>query len=133
CIYGLGSPEAYHGMLLMIEEGREHRRDAILRKLVEIQYERSAGDLAPGGFRVRGDVIEVWPSYEDHAVRIELFGDEVEAVSAIDPLRGLTLRRLGRVPIYPNSHYVTPREKLVVAIETIKAELQERLAELEGS
>ena len=133
CIYGLGSPEAYHGMLLMIEEGREQRRDAILRKLVEIQYERSAGDLSPGGFRVRGDVIEVWPSYEDHAVRIELFGDEVEAVSAIDPLRGLTLRRLGRVPIYPNSHYVTPRQKLVSAIDSIKAELAERLAELEAS
>src|SRR6059036_2057941 len=81
CIYGLGSPEAYHGMLLMLEEGREIRRETILRKLVEIQYERSPGDLSPGTFRVRGDVIEIWPTYEDHAVRIELFGDEVEALT----------------------------------------------------
>jgi len=133
CIYGLGSPEAYHGMLVMLEEGREVKRETILRKLVEIQYERTPGDLSPGTFRVRGDVIEVWPGYEDHAVRIELFGDEVEAISAVDPLRGITLRRLGRIPIYPNSHYVTPREKLVTAIETIKAELKARLAELEGT
>ena len=132
CIYGLGSPEAYQGMLLMIEEGREQARESILRKLVEIQYERTAGDIAHGTFRVRGDVIEVWPSYEDHAIRIELFGDDVETVSAIDPLRGLAIKRLGRVPIYPNSHYVTPRAKLVEAIESIKTELKQRLADLEA-
>src|SRR5881296_853124 len=91
CIYGLGSPEAYHGMLLMLEEGREMDRDAMLRKLVEIQYERSPGDLSPGTFRVRGDVVEIWPGYEEFAVRIELFGDDVEAISAVDPLRGITL------------------------------------------
>ncbi len=133
CIYGLGSPEAYHGMLLLIEEGRAQPREGILRKLVEIQYERSAGDLYPGAFRVRGDVIEIWPSYEGHAIRIELFGDDVEAVSAVDPLRGVTLRRMGRCPIYPNSHYVTPRERLVAAIESIKAEMKERLAALEAA
>ncbi|HKB07115.1 MAG TPA: excinuclease ABC subunit UvrB [Candidatus Polarisedimenticolia bacterium] len=132
CIYGLGSPEAYHGMMLMLERGTEIDRDAMLRKLVEIQYERTQFDLERGKFRVRGDVVEVFPSYDETAVRIELFGDQIEAISQIDPLRGASIRKLHRIPIYPNSHYVTPRERLLVAIENIKSELQGRLAELEA-
>ena len=132
CIYGLGSPEAYHGMMLLLEPGRAIDRDAMLRKLVEIQYERTQFDLERGKFRVRGDVIEIFPSYEEFAVRVELFGDDIETISAVDPVRGVALRRLDRIPIYPNSHYVTPRDRLLVAIENIKAELKERLADLEG-
>jgi excinuclease ABC subunit B len=132
CIYGLGSPEAYHGMMLLLEPGQAVERDAMLRKLVEIQYERTQFDLERGKFRVRGDVVEIFPSYEEFGVRIELFGDEIETISAIDPVRGVTLRRLDRIPIYPNSHYVTPRDRLLKAIENIKVELKERLADLEG-
>src|SRR2546427_1930129 len=131
CIYGLGSPEAYHGMMLMLEPGTEIDRDAMLRKLVEIQYERTQFDLERGKFRVRGDVVEIFPSYDDTAVRVELFGDRIEKISQIDPIRGAVIRNLHRIPIYPNSHYVTPRDRLVRAIESIKAELQERLTELE--
>jgi excinuclease ABC subunit B len=131
CIYGLGSPEAYHGMMVLLEPGTTLDRDAMLRKLVEIQYERTTLDLERGKFRVRGDVVEIFPSYEEFAVRIELFGDEVETVSAIDPVRGTVLRRLNRIPLYPNSHYVTPRDRLLTAIDAIKAELAERLAVLE--
>jgi excinuclease ABC subunit B len=132
CIYGLGSPEAYHGMMVFLEEGSDLDRDAMLRKLVEIQYERKPFDLERGGFRVRGDVVEIFPGYEEFAVRVEFFGDTVEALHAIDPIRGKPLRRLGRIPIYPNSHYVTPRDRLERAVETIKAELSERLADLES-
>jgi excinuclease ABC subunit B len=132
CIYGLGSPEAYHGMMVLLEPGTRVDRDTLLRKLVEIQYERTTFDLDRGKFRVRGDVVEIFPSYEEFAVRIELFGDDIETVSAIDPVRGVMLRRLDRIPIYPNSHYVTPRERLLRALDAIKEELQDRLAELEG-
>jgi excinuclease ABC subunit B len=132
CIYGLGSPEAYHGMMVLLEPGMTLDRDAMLRKLVEIQYERTPFDIERGKFRVRGDVIEIFPSYEEFAIRVELFGDDIESVSAIDPVRGAVLRKLDRIPIYPNSHYVTPRDNLLRAIESIKAELKERLAELEG-
>ena len=131
CIFGLGSPETYHGMLLPLQSGMRMDREEILRRLVGIHYERKPFDLRPGGFRVLGDVIEVWPSYEEHALRIELFGDEVESISAIDPLRGTSIRTLERASIYPNSHYVTPREQLLAAVENIKAELTERRAELE--
>ncbi|HYS77649.1 MAG TPA: excinuclease ABC subunit UvrB, partial [Candidatus Dormibacteraeota bacterium] len=131
CIYGLGSPEAYHGMMLMLEPGQEIDRDAMLRKLVEIQYERTTFDLERGKFRVRGDVVEIFPSYDDVAVRVEMFGDQIETLSLIDPVRGAVIRKLHRVPIYPNSHYVTPRDRLLQAIDAIKAELQERLAQLE--
>jgi excinuclease ABC subunit B len=132
CIYGLGSPEAYHGMMVLLERGKAIDRDAMLRKLVEIQYERTPFDLERGKFRVRGDVIEIFPSYEEFAVRVELFGDDIESVSAIDPVRGAVVKKLDRIPIYPNSHYVTPRERLLVAIENIKAELKDRLAVLES-
>ncbi len=132
CIYGLGSPEAYHGMMVLLEPGTSIDRDAMLRKLVEIQYARTTFDLERGKFRVRGDVVEIFPSYEEFAVRIELFGDEIESVSAIDPVRGSVIRRLDRIPIYPNSHYVTPRDHLLRAVEAIKEELKERLGELEA-
>jgi len=131
CIYGLGSPEAYHGMLLLLEPGMRLGREEILRRLVEIQYRRTPLDLEPGAFRARGDVVEVWPGYDKHALRIELYGDEVESLQIIDPLRGMPLQTLERAPIYPNSHYVTPREQVLVAVEAIKSELQARLQELE--
>ncbi len=130
CIYGLGSPEAYYGMLLIVEEGETVDRSKILRKLVEIQYERNDYDLKRGTFRVRGDVVEIIPAYEDAGVRIELFGDEVESISQIDPLTGKVLGPLKRVVIYPKTHYVTPREKTVRAIETIREELDSHTAKL---
>ncbi|GMR22101.1 MAG: excinuclease ABC subunit UvrB [Acidobacteriota bacterium] len=123
CIYGLGSPEAYYGMLLRIEEGDEVDRSAVLRKLVEIQYERNDYDLARGTFRVRGDVIEIIPGYDDLGVRLELFGDEVDAISQFDPLTGKKLWPLKHVTIFPKTHYVAPREKTVQAIRTIREEL----------
>ncbi len=132
CIYGLGSPEAYHGMLLLLEEGAALDRDAALRKLVEIQYERTPSDLRRGTFRVRGDTVEIWPSYSDDALRVEFWGERIEAIQRLDPLRGKTVERLGRHPVYPNSHYVTPRETLLRAIASIRAELDERCAVLEG-
>jgi len=128
CIYGLGSPEAYHGMLVYLEEGMSIDREAILRKLVEIQYERNDYDLQRGTFRVRGDILEVFPaSAESHAIRIEQFGDTVEALSEIDPLRGEVLRRLPKVAIYPSSHYVIPPDRFKQALEGIEAELEERI------
>ncbi len=133
CIYGLGSPEAYHGMMLLLEEGAVLDRDVMLRKLVEIQYDRKPLDLERGAFRVRGDVVEIFPAYEEFAIRAEFFGDSLESLSAIDPIRGSVLRKLGRIPVYPNSHYVTPRERLGDAVEAIKAELAARLAALESA
>ncbi|MEW6333418.1 MAG: excinuclease ABC subunit UvrB [Thermodesulfobacteriota bacterium] len=131
CIYGLGSPEAYQGMLLMLEEGMEIPRDAILSRLVEIQYERNDVDFHRGTFRVRGDVVEIFPSYEqEKAIRVELFGDTVEAISVVDPLRGKTVERLRRTAIYPGSHYVTTQDNLKRAIGVIREELGERLREL---
>ncbi len=130
CIYGLGSPEAYYGMLLIVEEGETVDRSKILWKLVEIHYERNDYDLKRGTFRVRGDVVEIIPAYEDSGVRIELFGDEVESISQIDPLTGKVLGPLKRVVIYPKTHYVTPRERTVRAIETIREELDSHTAKL---
>ncbi|MCY4076875.1 MAG: excinuclease ABC subunit UvrB [Acidobacteria bacterium] len=133
CIYGLGSPEAYFGMLLPLERGQQVSREAILRKLVEIQYERNDHEFARGAFRVRGDIVEVHPSYEEHALRIELFGDEVEELVAFDPLTGRTLRRFDKLAVYPKSHFVTPRERIVEAVASIKAELAEHRTHLEAS
>ncbi|MFT4627946.1 MAG: excinuclease ABC subunit B [Myxococcota bacterium] len=131
CIYGLGSSEAYEGMLLHLEVGQEVNRQDILRKLVEIQYDRNEADFHRGTFRVRGDVIDIFPAYEDEvAVRIELFGDEVERIHLFDPLRGKLTRPLERVAVYPASHYVTPKEKLANAVEAIQTELVAHLAEL---
>jgi excinuclease ABC subunit B len=128
CIYGLGSPEAYHGMLLYLERGMDISREDILSKLVEIQYERNDIDFHRGTFRVRGDVIEVFPAHEEsRAIRVELFGDLVEEISEIDPLKGKVIERLDKVPIYPGSHYVTPPDRLQKAIQSIREELKERL------
>ncbi len=132
CIYGLGSPEAYHGMMLLLERGMRIEREALLRKLVEIQYPRTPGELRRGSFRVRGDTVEIWPAYAEEAVRVEFWGDEVETLARVDPLRGKVLERLERQPIYPSSHYVTPRERLERALESIRQELDERVRELEG-
>src|SRR5262249_23392743 len=128
CIYGLGSPETYHGMHLEVVEGTERERDDILRQLVALQYERNDYDFRRGTFRVRGDVVEVFPaSDESIALRIELFGDTVEAVHRIHPLRGQIAERTDRAVVSPASHYVTPADLLEQAMESIKAELAERL------
>jgi excinuclease ABC subunit B len=128
CIYGLGSPEAYHGMLLFLEKGMTISREEILSKLVEIHYVRDDLDFHRGTFRVRGDVIEVFPAHEENkAIRIELFGDEVDALSEIDPLRGKILQPLDKVPIYPGSHYVTFPDRIKIAIGNIRQELKERV------
>ncbi len=128
CIYGLGSPEAYHGMLLYLEEGMEQDRREVLKKLVEILYERNDLDFHRGTFRVRGDRVEVFPAYEeDKAIRIDFFGDYVDAIKEIDPLRGKTLRTLKKVTVYPASHYVTPDAVRRRALEAIEAELKERV------
>jgi excinuclease ABC subunit B len=132
CIYGLGSPEAYYGMLLPLQLGQRIPRDQILRKLVEIQYERNETDFGRGTFRVRGDVIEVYPSYEEQALRIELFGDDVDALTTFDPLTGKSGRKHDKVAIYPKTHFVAPREQTRSAVDSIKAELAERRAELES-
>jgi excinuclease ABC subunit B len=131
CIYGLGSPEAYDGMLLQVEVGQHLPRRVILSKLVELQYQRNEQDLHRGAFRARGDVIEIIPAHEtERALRIELFGDEIEAISEFDPLRNKKLATLEKICLYPASHYVTPKEKLHRAMDTIRAELQERLEDL---
>jgi excinuclease ABC subunit B len=128
CIYGLGSPEAYHGMLLYLGKGMGISREEILSKLVEIQYERNDIDFHRGTFRVRGDVIEVFPAHEEYrAIRIQLFGDEVDAISEIDPIRGKVIQPLDKVPIYPGSHYVTFPDRLQAAIQNIREELKERV------
>ena len=132
CIYGLGSPEAYYGLLLPLERGQRVEREWILRKLVEIQYERNDQDFDRGTFRVRGDIVEVYPSYENVALRIELFGDEVDELVSFDPVTGRTVRRHDKVAVYPKSHFVTPRSRTLQAVETIKAELVERRADLES-
>ena len=121
CIYGLGSPEAYYGMLLPLEVGQRIDRDQILRKLVEIQYERNDMEFGRGTFRVRGDIVEVVPSYEEHALRIGLFGDEVDELAWFDPLTGKVIRtaRQGRRSI-PKSHFVTSRDRTKQAVESIK-------------
>jgi len=126
CIYGIGSPEAYYGMMLMLEKGQSIARESILRKLVEIQYERSE-DLGRGSFRVRGDVIEIYPPYDEYAVRIELWGSQIEAIRKIDPLTGQIRSRDGeitRIPIYPKTHYVLPAAQKERAIQTIYEELE---------
>ncbi|MGQ9859029.1 MAG: excinuclease ABC subunit UvrB [Thermodesulfobacteriota bacterium] len=131
CIYGLGSPEAYQGCLIYLQEGDRVERNELLRRLVEIQYQRNDVDFHRGTFRVRGDVVEVFPAHEErHAIRIELLEDRVERISEVDPLRGRVIQRLRKVPIYPGSHYVTPPDRLQRAIRSIQEELEERLAEL---
>ena len=129
CIYGLGSPEAYYGMLVGLETGMSLERNALLKKLVEIQYERHDADFHRGSFRVRGDSVEVFPAYEENlALRIEFFGDEIDAISEIDPLTGKVIDRLERTSIFPASHYVATRPALERAIKQIQDELQQRIA-----
>jgi excinuclease ABC subunit B len=123
CIYGLGSPEAYYGMLLFLEKGQRIKRDDILKKLVEILYERTNEDFRRGTFRVRGDVIEIFPTYEDNAYRIEMFGDEIESLAQIDPLFGTVKQKYTRLPIYPKTHYVMKPERKNSAVSTILEEL----------
>src|SRR6478735_5551171 len=132
CIYGLGSPEAYYGMLLSLERGQRIGRDAILRKLVEILYERNDMEFGRGTFRVRGDIVEVVPSYEEHALRIGLFGDEVDELTWFDPLTGKVIRRTDKVSIFPKSHFVTSRDRTKQAVESIKEELESYRGQLES-
>ena len=132
CIYGLGSPEAYYGMLLPLELGQRIDRDQILRRLVEIQYERNDTEFGRGTFRVRGDIVEVVPSYEEHALRISLFGDEVDELAWFDALTGKVLKRLDKIAIYPKSHFVTSRDRTKQAAETIKQELEWYRGQLEA-
>ena len=132
CIYGLGSPEAYYGMMLPLQKGQRIERDDILRKLVEIQYERNDVEFGRGTFRVRGDIVEVVPSYEEHALRIGLFGDEVDELAWFDPLTGKVLRRIDKVSVFPKSHFVASRDRTRLAVESIKAELAERRGQLES-
>tara|TARA_B100001123_G_scaffold450045_1_gene618222 strand:+ start:9261 stop:11282 length:2022 start_codon:yes stop_codon:yes gene_type:complete len=123
CIYGLGSPEAYYGMLLPLERGQLVDREWILRKLVEIQYERNDHEFTRGVFRVRGDSIEVYPSYDQKGIRIDLFGEEVDELASFDPVTGKTLSRHDRLAVYPKSHFVAPRERTHQAVDSIKEEL----------
>ena len=133
CIYGLGSPEAYHGMLLFIETGMQMEREHVLQKLVHIQYKRNDLDFQRGTFRARGDTIDIVPVYErDEAIRIEFFGDAIERISAFDPLTQKHIREIDRIGIYPASHYVTPKETLDRAIQSIREELLERVAFFES-
>ncbi|MFH1757612.1 MAG: DEAD/DEAH box helicase family protein, partial [Pseudomonadota bacterium] len=131
CIYGLGSPKTYQGMIVLVEDQKEVSRDDVLARLVEIQYQRNDYDFHRGTFRVRGDVLEIFPAYEEEkAIRVEFFGDLVESISEIDPLRGKVLRKLRHVHIFPGSHYVTPQDRLRQAIQTIRQELAQRLEQL---
>src|SRR3954447_21037143 len=127
CIYGLGSPEDYRKMMVRLRVGETVDRDAVLLKFVDIQYERNDVSFERGKFRVRGDVVEVWPAYEEVAFRVELFGDEVEALAVIDPLTGGVLERKQEMYIYPAKHFVLPEERIKGAVEAIQQELEERL------
>jgi excinuclease ABC subunit B len=128
CIYGIGSPEAYQAMHIFFYQGEEYGRDTLLKKLVEIQYQRNDTDFHRGTFRVRGDVIEVFPAYDsERALRIEFFGDEVEAISQIDPLRGVVLHKLTKAAIYPASHYVSSKENLERAVAQIRVDMEGRI------
>ena len=134
CIYGIGAAEAYLGMKLDLAAGVEVRRDAVLRRLVEIHYERNDVDFSRGTFRVRGDVVEIFPAYErEKAIRIEWWGDEIESIAEVDPLRGKVLRKVEEVSIFPGSHYATDTEHLVRARDSIRIELRERLTELHAA
>ena len=131
CIYGLGSPEAYFDMMVYLEEGMTINRDQMLRKLVDIQYQRSDYDFHRGTFRVRGDIVEIFPAYEDRsALRLEFFDETIESIGEIDPIRGKLLRRVDKATVYPASHYVTGQERMKEAIRGIRQELKERLPEL---
>ncbi|MDH5695733.1 MAG: excinuclease ABC subunit UvrB [Dehalococcoidia bacterium] len=130
CIYGLGEPEEYHSFVCSLKRGDSYRREKLLRQLVDMQYERNDIDFTRGRFRLRGDTLEIQPAYEELALRIEFFGDDIERIVEIDPLTGELLAELDSVDIYPAKHFVTSHEKLMLAIDSIKQELEERLGEL---
>ncbi|GFO96864.1 excinuclease ABC subunit B [groundwater metagenome] len=130
CIYGIGSPQEWHEMSMILRKGEENERRAILSRLVDMQYERNDMDFSAGKFRVRGDTIEVFPSYASTGVRIELFGDEIERIAEFDPLTGKTIRENNAVVVYPAKHFVMPQEKIEAAIDSIEDELEDRLREL---
>ena len=132
CIYGLGEPEEYRSFVCSLKRGEGYRRDKLLRRLVDMRYERNDIDFTRGKFRVRGDTLEIQPAHEELALRIEFFGDDIERIMEIDPLTGEMLKELEAVDIYPAKHFVTSHQKLMLAIESIKQELAERLAELKG-
>jgi excinuclease ABC subunit B len=132
CIYGLGAPEEYHSFVFTIEKDKQYKRDKLVRRLVDMQYERNDYDLKRGRFRIRGDTLEIQPAYEEMALRIEFWGDEVERIVTVDPLTGEVLDYRDQVDIYPAKHFVTSRAKLLAAIEDIKAELDGRLIELKS-
>ncbi|MFO7712189.1 MAG: DEAD/DEAH box helicase family protein, partial [Dehalococcoidia bacterium] len=129
CIYSLGEPEEYHSFALSIEKGTRYRRDEIVRHLVDMQYERNDYDFTRGRFRIRGDTLEIQPAYEDTALRVEFWGDEIERIVEVSPLTGEVLSHCDRVDLYPAKHFVTSRNKLAAAISDIGAELKERLEE----
>ena len=133
CIYGLGSPDAFYGMLEFFKAGEERSLDGATRALADMQYQRTQLDLFHGSFRVRGDTLEILAAYDDRGVRVEFFGDEIDKISRFDVLTGDVLETVEQIPIYPNSHYVTPEERMQRAIETISAELEERLSQLHRS
>ena len=132
CIYGLGSPEEYHGFVVNLTKGEKRNRDRIVRQLVNMQYERNDIDFTRGRFRIRGDTLEIQPAYDELAVRVGFFGDEIERITEIDPLTGEILAERDSIDIYPAKHFVTSPDKMMAAIEDIKAELEERLKELKG-
>ena len=132
CIYGLGSPEAFYGMLQFFRQGDDEGVEVALRRLVEMQYERTPLDLFPGTFRARGDVLEIFPVYDEKGIRVEYFGDEIETISRFDLLKGDALETVDQVAVYPKTHYVTPRDRLLRAIDSIRRELGERLGTLEA-
>ncbi len=130
CIYGIGSPTDYLSMLVMIQKGERYDRQQLLRRLIDIQYTRNDYDFQRGTFRIRGDIIDIFPAYEEFAYRIEFFGNEVDAIKLLDPVSGHTLESVDQAVIFPAKHFVTPEERLKIAIENIRKELNERLAEL---
>jgi len=132
CIYGIGSPEDYAGMAAFLDVAKGYDRDQLMRDLIEIQYDRNDFDLTRGTFRVRGDVVDIYPPYADHPVRVEFFGDEIEAIAEVDQTTGEVLCRFDSLPIWPATHYVTEKRKLENALKTISAELQERLAQFKA-
>jgi excinuclease ABC subunit B len=128
CIYGIGSPQDYMDMHLVIEEGMRTDRDKILKKLVDIQYERSDVEFKRGTFRVRGDIVEIYPSFSlDKGIRVEFFGDDIDAIHEFDPLTGERIRKLDKIAVFPNSHWITPRERLEPALKNIEKEMGERI------
>ena len=132
CIYGLGEPEEYRSFVASLKRGESYRREKLLRQLVDMQYERNDIDFTRGKFRIRGDTLEIQPAYEELALRVEFFGDEIERIVQVDPLTGEVLNEMESVDIYPAKHFVTSHDKLMTALESIKQELQERLGELKG-